>query len=202
MAEESKQAGKALPTGIAVELQRARSRAGLSHSELHRLTGISRTVLIGYEAGRTSPGAREIRKLCDALRVTANQLVYGTEQPFEPDEALKRLGLDVESIGFAHMMVLFNMLAVEDKRALITLMHSILEARQGRETMAVAAEAMKELEQFLPSVMDKMGFSREGLEKAFEPIAEEVAAEAERRFSRLAKQTKLTKKARGKAKKS
>ncbi|SRR6266446_5453486 len=36
------------PVGIATELKLARKRAGLSHSELHRATKISRTVLIGY----------------------------------------------------------------------------------------------------------------------------------------------------------
>src|SRR5689334_17943064 len=68
--------------GIAAEIKRARTRAGKSHSELHRETGISRTVLIGYESGRTRPGAREIRLICDALNTTPNRLLYGMEEPF------------------------------------------------------------------------------------------------------------------------
>lgn len=39
--------------------------------------GISRTVLVGYEAGKTKPGAREIRLLADALNVTPNWLLLG-----------------------------------------------------------------------------------------------------------------------------
>ena len=39
--------------------------------------GISRTVLVGYEAGKTRPGAREIRLLSDALNVTPNWLLLG-----------------------------------------------------------------------------------------------------------------------------
>jgi transcriptional regulator with XRE-family HTH domain len=41
--------------------------------------GISRTALIGYEQGSSSPGLREVRLLCEVLRVTPNWLVYGTE---------------------------------------------------------------------------------------------------------------------------
>lgn len=43
--------------------------------------GISRTVLVGYESGKYKPGAREIRLLAEALHVTPNWLLYGTEKP-------------------------------------------------------------------------------------------------------------------------
>jgi transcriptional regulator with XRE-family HTH domain len=185
----NEEAPRVRPSQIAVELRRARLKAGLSHSELHRATGISRTVLIGYEAGRTSPGGREMRKLCDALRVSPNQLVYGTEQPFQPDVALSRLGLNADALTFAHMMGLWNMLAGDDKRAFLTLMHSILEARHGREQLAqaaeIAAEIVKEFGEFLPLAMEKIGFSHEGMEKAVGSHMKELEAEARRRFARF-----------------
>lgn len=43
--------------------------------------GISRTVLVGYESGKTKPGAREIRMLADALGVTPSWLVLGSRIP-------------------------------------------------------------------------------------------------------------------------
>lgn len=43
--------------------------------------GISRTVLVGYESGKYKPGARELRLLAEALHVTPNWLLYGTEKP-------------------------------------------------------------------------------------------------------------------------
>jgi len=45
--------------------------------------GISRTALVGYENGNSKPGARELRILCETLRVTPNHLLFGNEQPFE-----------------------------------------------------------------------------------------------------------------------
>ena len=43
--------------------------------------GISRHSLIRYEAGGTSPGARELRILCDALWIPANWLLFGVLDP-------------------------------------------------------------------------------------------------------------------------
>ena len=45
--------------------------------------GVSRTALIGYEAGTSRPGARELRLLCLTLGVTPNELMFGTTSPFE-----------------------------------------------------------------------------------------------------------------------
>lgn len=41
--------------------------------------GISRTAIIGYEQGTSKPGLREIKLLCEVLRISPNWLIYGTE---------------------------------------------------------------------------------------------------------------------------
>ena len=74
-------------------LSGAISKAGLSDAEVSRVTGISRSVLIGYKAGRTLPGAAEIWALCQALKVSPNELLTGTETPFERDPLREALGL-------------------------------------------------------------------------------------------------------------
>lgn len=137
---------------IAAELARARSKAGLSHSDLHRLTGISRSVLFGYENGRTKPGAREIRLLCDALKVSPTRLIYGSDDaPFEvgsspfPDW----LEFDSNDIGTVNTTILMKMLSKEDRLALLTLAHSILEARHGRQELEKAFLAVKMIGQVI-----------------------------------------------------
>jgi len=81
---------------IAYEIKRAREEKELTISDLSRLTGISRTVLFGYEGGRTRPGSREIRLIAQALKVSPNRLIFGDEKPFEPKSGLAPL---VESIA-------------------------------------------------------------------------------------------------------
>ncbi|WP_370654326.1 helix-turn-helix domain-containing protein [Rhodoferax sp.] len=68
---------------IASELQVARKRAGLTVAELHRRTGISRTVLQGYKAGKFAPGSIELRKVCEVLGVTPNRVVFGNKKPLQ-----------------------------------------------------------------------------------------------------------------------
>lgn len=130
---------------IAAELALARTRAGLSHSELHRITGISRTVLIGYEAGRTRPGAKEIRSLCDALKVSPNRLIYGSDD-WPVNKAAGPLpdwlDFDSDDYGTVNATVLIKMLSKEERLALLTLAHSILEARHGQQQLKEAFQAI------------------------------------------------------------
>lgn len=65
---------------ISFQLQSARVNIGLSIADLSKQTGISKTVLLGYERGRTKPGAREIRLLCAALHISPNRLLFGSDE--------------------------------------------------------------------------------------------------------------------------
>lgn len=49
--------------------------------------GISRTALIGYEAGTSRPGARELRILSQTLVISPNKLLFGTETPLTTSHA-------------------------------------------------------------------------------------------------------------------
>jgi transcriptional regulator with XRE-family HTH domain len=72
---------------VAERLRLAREERGLTQAGIATRTkmadpsgkGISRTAVIAYEQGSTSPGLRELKLLCDVLRVSPNWLVYGTE---------------------------------------------------------------------------------------------------------------------------
>ncbi|MGQ3054332.1 MAG: helix-turn-helix domain-containing protein [Roseateles sp.] len=53
----------------------------------HEEKGISRTALIGYEAGTSRPGTRELRIICETLYVSPNHLLFGSEHPFQTAHA-------------------------------------------------------------------------------------------------------------------
>lgn len=137
-AQKSKRASALYPPTfdpIALELKRAREAAGLSHSDLNRITGISRTVLLGYERGRTKPGAREIRLLSKALKVTPNRLLFGTDEPFDSRASFQHLLAVRKSPGLilASMLPLMPMilstLTDEETSAILTLIGSIMQSR-------------------------------------------------------------------------
>lgn len=145
MAENKKPQGKpsmkSIEDGIGIRLKAAREGKGLSQTDLHKLTGLSRTVLINYEACRHIPGTRELRLLCDALEVSPNQLIYGTEEPHS-----RTIGLadTILNMGEAAVMpvimiapMLGAMLGKDDTRTLLNLIESLLKAKSPEDYASV-----------------------------------------------------------------
>lgn len=74
--------------GERIRLKRAEIAGGLTVEDLSKICkefdpegkGISRLALSRYEAGKFIPGARELRILCEALGVSPNWLLLGTDR--------------------------------------------------------------------------------------------------------------------------
>lgn len=67
---------------IGTEIIKARELLGLTQSELATRSQVSLSAIKGYETGRNFPGAREIKQLCQTLRISPNNLIFGHENPF------------------------------------------------------------------------------------------------------------------------
>jgi transcriptional regulator with XRE-family HTH domain len=163
MADENIIPGDSL-AALQAELVRARTKAGLSIVDLHEQTQISRAVLLGYERGRTRPGAREIKLLCEALKITPNKLIFGTEDPFEKHPLYESLGIDSDASRMMKMMGLFSVLTRSEQDSLLQLSSSIVASRHGQEAILsmesayeVAGEMMQEeVQGFADKVSDGM----------------------------------------------
>lgn len=73
MSDKDKKPNNTEPTiedGIGLRIKATREARKLSLTDMHNKTGLSRTVLTNYEAGRHKPGAREIKLICDALQIS------------------------------------------------------------------------------------------------------------------------------------
>lgn len=115
---------------VAAELRKAREAKGVGLSDLHRLTKLSRTTLHQYEAGTRKPGTRELRLLCDALQVTPNRLIYGSEVPFKEGSRLHAmLNVTNEDLRTARLAILLQMLSKDERDAWVTLLAESLKAR-------------------------------------------------------------------------
>lgn len=143
--------GDQLAQEIGTRIERARTSKNLSVSELHRLTGISRTVLQGYEAGRYKPGAREIRLLSDKLDCSPNRLLLGREDFRERSHLDDLLGDTTGATSAAKFAIVFQMLTMEEQRAILSLLTLLAEARVGGRSnlskiLSAADEVVKSLE--------------------------------------------------------
>ncbi len=120
---------------IAGELVKARTKAGISQSQLAERSKISRNTLMGYESGRNKPGARELMAICQALAVTPNRLLFGREEPFAVKSSLEQLGFDSSDKQAAIFPMLLKMLTRDEQSAVITLIHGLVEARHGKKVI-------------------------------------------------------------------
>lgn len=113
-------------------LQRMREDLDISQEQLSVQTlahdasgkGISRAVISMYERGRNKPSPRELRILCDTMRVTPNQLLYGDDSPFETDRWTV-LGQHSPPEHYARWVYLYSELDSVAKLALFDLVISI-----------------------------------------------------------------------------
>jgi transcriptional regulator with XRE-family HTH domain len=131
--------------GFPARLVQEINRSGISDAEIGRLTGIARNVLSGYKKGKTLPGVSELHALCRVLEVSPNQLVFGSELPFKSDPLQERLGLTSKDAAMAASMVFFSMLTLGERDAVLTIVHSLIEARHGKRMVEEADAVIKVL---------------------------------------------------------
>lgn len=171
---------------IAVQLRRAREDANLSVIELARLTGLSKTVLHGYERGRTKPGAREIRVLSNALKVSPNWLVFGAED-FQPAKSTltslyrkikARPGLGAV-LATAYLPLILPWLDESELESLLVLAEALVRAKHAEtadKMLMVAEELATGLDEvILPSGELAPGQMESVMKRVQERIQERLA---------------------------
>lgn len=119
---------------FASEIIKIRQDRGLTQSQLSDQSGVSLSAIKGYETGRNLPGARELRAICTALRVSPNRLLFGTEQPFVNQEWLSlstSANEEEDTVQRARAAALLHLLSSEERQSILTLIKSIAISRHG-----------------------------------------------------------------------
>lgn len=171
---QGKPSKQSIEDGIGIRLKAARESKGLTHSELHRVTGLSRMVISKYEAGLNKPGTRELRLICDALEVSPNQLIYGTEEPHK-----HAIGLADTLIGMGESAILpvtliapllAAMLGKDDLRMILSLIETVLKAKSPEDYRMVIelVQVFKEIPQQERGALVKRLQSEPEAQKAFQ----------------------------------
>lgn len=79
------------------------------------------------------PGARELRELCQALEISPNKLLFGTEYPFQ-EPKFEEIIVDHpehERLSHGRLIALLNLVTADERQAVITLLRSLALARHG-----------------------------------------------------------------------
>lgn len=153
---------------IGRRLRVARDAKGLTQKQLSVRTkfadpeekGISRTAIVGYEAGTSRPGTRELRILCESLHISPNHLIYGSDEPFQTAHAALE-GLRTHSRPIAKALqvaLLVTALQDHEREALMSLILSLAGRELGDERMAgIRMCAMFWVEDFEAKTREMLG---------------------------------------------
>lgn len=178
---------------VGKRIQQKRNEFGWSQSGLAERTkhadangeGISRTVISGYETGEYKPGARELRILCETLKVSPNWLLYARETPFEvlqPSLEMTRVGAH-EHEASVPMRLAFAMWALDrhERDALYSLVLSMAGRKLGDRKLSglmlfasmINDGVVKELKAAYPDIFEGRSVS-DALERVAEKMTEGI----------------------------
>lgn len=151
---------------LGTRLQLVREAKGITQGELAELTkqadkdgkGLSRAVISFYESNTNRPGPKEIRLLCEALRVTPSYLIYGHDDPFNQYSDAGRFHGHGRTHAeyLANMLYLFTRLDDHHKLAVARIMRDLVrptekgfDKRMKKEAFARFIEEARRLEEEL-----------------------------------------------------
>lgn len=148
--------------GIGSRLRAAREARGFSQTAVATRTkmqdpkgqGVSRTVILSYEAGKFKPGARELRMLCEVLSVTPNWLIYGSDSAHEAAQASMETVRKNDAVSAFRLALAISVLKHHERGAFSSLVLSMAGREMGDLRLSsllymgkeLAEKALKELE--------------------------------------------------------
>lgn len=123
---------------FASELIKARQDRSLTQSQLSDQSGVSLSAIKGYETGRNLPGARELKAISNALLVSPNKLLFGSDHPFTKREWLSlgnAANEEEDKVQRARVAALLHLLSSDERESILTLAKSIAIARHGESVI-------------------------------------------------------------------
>ncbi|PPK41030.1 DNA-binding XRE family transcriptional regulator [Trinickia symbiotica] len=168
---------------VCVELVKARKKAGMTQQELHLKTGISRDTIKGYETGRSVPGTRELRALCEALGISANRALWGREDFQEPATDAQGRVISPAAHQYAQsmkLMAMLNMVSKEEAAAVLTLLEGIIVGRHGKKEMEKAFAVLEVIGQEMGKPLEE-AIERGMTDERVAQLSAKVEAAATRR---------------------
>lgn len=122
---------------IATEIIKGRELLGMTQAQLSAVSRVSLSAIKGYETGRNVPGARELKQLCTALRVSPNRMIFGVDEPFQApvDVGADQSGGSAAPTDRERVKFLLQCLSTQECGALYALVHALAVARHGVEVV-------------------------------------------------------------------
>lgn len=167
--KSSKSAWETMPEDLLGERVRSvREKLGLTHDGLSNLTkiedqegrGISRTTIRGYEIGTYRPGARELRILSLALRVTPTWLLLGeSDNPKGKNTQLEQTAASStwRWANTAFPAFAFTQIGAEERRQISDLIETLYRFQIGELRFRQTRMLFDQLSGPISAIVQKLG---------------------------------------------
>lgn len=154
---KSSKKSNAVKDSIGGRIKSTRIIRGLSSTQLHDKTGIAQSSLTRYEKGNRIPGAIELRKLCVALDISPNYLLWGDDSKAFGSLTVNVYDMEIESDNqfMAIVAILFTKLARPDRTAMLQLLMTIVYAQIGEDSFAKLREDLLKIGTVTSQIMEE-----------------------------------------------
>lgn len=176
---------------LGIRVRNLREKLELTHDGLSSLTkvvdsegrGISRTTIRGYELGAYKPGARELRILSLALRVSPTWLLIGENEstylrPSELDKESRRAAGTPRWADRVFPAIAFTQLGADEKRQIISLVETLYRLQKGevkfRQEKAFVDDFADAIQDFVRDRADFKTMQPEEMKGIFFKVVEDM----------------------------
>ncbi len=108
--------------GLAENIRKVRKKKGWSQSELGEMIGSHLSHINRIETGKHNPSLEVLKKIANALEVSIDSLVNGTEEDLQE--------VKIEDKNMAERIKLLNTLEPEDRKAVIRVIDAMLTKKK------------------------------------------------------------------------
>lgn len=113
-------------------IRAVREKAQYTQEQLAEMIGMNRVSLAWYESGKIEPGSKALSKIADALHVSTNMLLYGTDEMSDEDREIWELREQVRRDPERHYLFsLARNASIEDVRQAVAVIDALKKTRGG-----------------------------------------------------------------------
>ncbi len=153
---------------IGERIKQARTSLELTQVALAKKASLSRSVLVHYEQGNAVPGGVELIKLAQALNLSPNYLLSGSDNFFESPSIEHALASDNRQMVISTTAICLMALDREVRESISAMVMALVKAKLNKRAYQELIETIGAIGQFIPQMTP-----------GIEEMANEVAAKHE-----------------------
>lgn len=137
---------------IGERIKQARTTLELTQIGLAQKASLSRSAVVHYEQGNAVPGGVELVKLAEALKLSPNYLLSGSDNFFESQSIDHALASDDVNITIARTAICLSALDREVRESISKLLMGLVKAKLNKREYQEFTKAINSVSELIPKM--------------------------------------------------